>query len=112
MEPFESLVVKAWTKITFTVDKLCSGTFAMNSWDGILPPGLVVIGLYTMLKRGSKTIPIILRNTTGSPISLHKGWKIAHVQACNEVPQPCLKPGVLEYLDELEGKKPTLSVVE
>ena len=34
------------------------------------------------------------------------------MQACNEVPCPQLKLGMLEYLEELENPKPTLSVAE
>ena len=77
VEPFETLVVKARTKITFTAGHLCCSTLAMDSKDGTLPPRLIVTGAYTVLKRGSKTIPIILRNTMGSPIHLRKGQKVA-----------------------------------
>ena len=86
VEPFETLVVKARTKITFTAGCLCCSTLAMDSKDGTLPPRLIVTGAYTVLKRGSKTVPVILCNTTGSPIILRKGQKIAQVQAANEVP--------------------------
>ena len=84
----------------------------MDSKDGTLLPGLVVTGMYMMLRQGSKTVPIMLYNMTRSPIYLRKGQKVAQVQACNEVPHPQLKPGMLEYLEELEGSKPTLSVEE
>ena len=77
VEPFEMLVVKARTKITFTTGCLHCSTLAMDSKDGTLPPGLVVTGAYTVLKRGSKTVPVILRNTMGSPIILKKGQKVA-----------------------------------
>ena len=53
-------------------------------------------------------MPIVLHNTTGLPIHLRKGQKVAWVQAANEVPQPHLKPGTLESLD----LKATLSVEE
>ena len=69
----------------------------MDSRDGTLPLGLVVTA-YTVLRQGSKTIPVVLHNTTGLPIHLRKGQKVAQVQACNEVPCPQLKPGMLEYL--------------
>ena len=65
VEPFETLVVKARTKIAFTAGHLHCSTLAMDSKDGTLPPGLVVTGAYTVLKRGSKTVPVILCNTTG-----------------------------------------------
>ena len=112
VEPFETLVVKARTKIAFTAGRLRCSTLAMDSKDGTLPPGLVVTSAYTVLKRGSKTVPVILRNTTGSPIILRKGQKVARVQAANEVPRPHLKPGTLESLETPEDRKPSLSVEE
>ena len=48
--PFETLVMKARTKITFTAGCLCCSTLAMDSKDGTLPPRLVVTGAYTILK--------------------------------------------------------------
>ena len=77
VKPFKTLVVKARTKITFTAGCLHCSTLAMDLKDGTLPPGLIVTGAYTVLKRGSKTVPVILRNTTGSPILLRKGQKVA-----------------------------------
>ena len=77
VKPFETLVVKARTKITFTAGHLRCSTLAMDSKDGTLPPRLVVTSAYTVLKRGSKTVPVVLRNTTGSPIILKKGQKVA-----------------------------------
>ena len=112
VEPFEMLVVKARTKITFTAGHLCCSTLAMDLKDGTLPPGLIVAGAYTVLKRGSKTVPIILCNTTGLPIILKKGQKVARVQAANEVPCPHLKLGTLESLETPENWKPSLSVEE
>ena len=112
VEPFETLVIKARTKITFTAGCLHCSTLAMDSKDGTLPPGLIVTGAYTVLKRGSKTVPIVLHNTTGSPIHLRKGQKVAQVQATNEVPQPHLKPGTLESLEAPENPKPNVSVEE
>ena len=82
---FETLVVKARTKITFMAGHLCCSTLAMDSKDGTLPPRLIVTGAYTVMKWGSKMVPVVLRNTTGSPIHLRKGQKIAWVQATNEV---------------------------
>ena len=84
----------------------------MDSKDGTLPPRLIVTGAYTVLKRGSKTVPIILCNMTGSPIILKKGQKVARVQAANEVPHPHLKLGTLESLETPENQKPSLSVEE
>ena len=76
-------------------------TLTMDSRDRTLSLGLVVIGAYMVLRRGNKTIPVVLHNMTGSPIHLRKGQKVAQVQACNEVPCPQLKTGMLEYLGEV-----------
>ena len=89
----------------------CS-TLAMDSKGGTLPPGLIVTGAYTVMKRGSKTVPVVLCITMGSPIHLRKGQKVARVQATNEVPQPHLKPGTLESLEVPKNPKPSLSVKE
>ena len=112
VEPFETLVVKARTKITFTTGHLCCSTLAMDLKDGTLPPRLIVTGAYTVLKRGSKTVPVILHNTMGLPIILKKGQKVAQVQAANEVPRLQLRLGTLESLETPENRKPGLSVEE
>ena len=39
VKPFNTLVVKARTKITFTAGRLCCSTLAMDLKDGTLPPG-------------------------------------------------------------------------
>ena len=65
VKPFEMLVVKARTRITFTAGHLCCCTLVMDLKDGTLPPGLIVTSAYTVMKRGSKTVPIVLHNTTG-----------------------------------------------
>ena len=50
VEPFETLAVKARTKITFTAGCLHCAMLAMDTKDGTLPPGLVVMGAYIVLK--------------------------------------------------------------
>ena len=77
VKPFEMFIVKARRKITFTAEHLHCSTLAMDSKDGTLPPGLIVTGAYTVMKRGSKTVPVVLHNTMGSPIHLRKGQKVA-----------------------------------
>ena len=50
VKPFEMLVVKARTKITFMAGHLHCSTLAMDSKDGTLPPGLIVTGAYSYKK--------------------------------------------------------------
>ena len=108
VQPFETLVVKSRTKILFTAGCLHCSTLAMDSKDGTLPLGLVLTSAHTVLKWESKMVPV----TTGSPIHLRKGQKVAQVQATNEVPQPHLKSGTLESLEASENPKPNLSMEE
>ena len=68
-----------------------------------LPNGLEVSTMYTDLKRGSKSIPVVLRNMTGSDITLNKGDKVVWVQTANKMPKTNLHPGTLEALDEEQG---------
>ena len=112
VKPFGTLVVKARRKITFTAGHLHCFTLTMDSKDRTLLPGLIVTSAYTVIKRGSKMVPIVLHNTMGSPIHLRKGQKVARVQATNEVPHPHLKPGTLESLEAPKNPKPSLSVEE
>ena len=86
VKPFKTLIVKARTKIIFTAGHLHCSTLMMDSKDGTLPPGLVLTGAYTVLIQGSKMVPVVLHNMTGSPIHVKKGQKVAQVQATNEVP--------------------------
>ena len=50
VKPFETLVVKARTKITFMAGCLHCSTLTMDSKDGTLPPRLIVTGAYTVMK--------------------------------------------------------------
>ena len=59
--------------------------------------------MYTDLKRGSKSMPVVLRNMTGSDITLNKGDKVAQVQTTNKMPKTNHHPGTLEALDEEQG---------
>ena len=59
--------------------------------------------MYTDLKQGSKSVPVVLRNMTASDITLHKGDKIVQVQTANKMPKTNLHPGTLEALDEEQG---------
>ena len=62
-----------------------------------------VSAVYTDLKRGSKSIPVVLRNMTGSDITLNNGDKVVWVQTTNKMPKTSLCPGTLEALDQEQG---------
>ena len=76
---------------------------SLDAKNNKLPNGLEVSTMYTDLKRGSKSIPVVLRNMTGSDITLNKGDKITWVQTTNKMQKTNLHPGTLEVLHEEQG---------
>ena len=76
---------------------------SLDAKNNKLPNGLKVSIVYTDLKRGSKSIPVVLRNMTGSDITLNKGDKVIWVQTTNKMPKTNLCPGTLEALDGEQG---------
>ena len=70
-----------------------------------LPNGLYVMRTYTELKDGSRSVSTVLRNLTGRPIHLARGWVISRVAAANAVPEAQCSPDLLKKLgDEGEDK--------
>ena len=51
----------------------------LDAKNNKLPNGLEVSAMYTDLKRGSKSVPVVLRNMMGSDITLNKGDKVVWV---------------------------------
>ena len=76
---------------------------SLEAKNNKLPNGLEVSAMYTDLKRGSKSMPVVLRNMMGSDITLNKGDKVAWVQTANKMPKTNLHPSTLEALDEEQG---------
>ena len=100
IQPFETSIVKAKTNTIMTGGRLHVLVHSLDAKNNKLPNGLEVSMTYTDLKRGSKSVPIVLRNMTASNITIHKGAKVAWVQTANKMPKWSLCPGTLEALDE------------
>ena len=103
IQPFETSVVKAKTDTIMTGGRLHVLVHSLDAKNNKLPNGLEVSAVYTDLKRGSKSIPVILRNMRGSDITLNKGDKVVQVQTANKMPKTNLCPSTLEALDEEQG---------
>ena len=76
---------------------------SLDAKNNKLPNRLEVSAMYTDLKRGSKSVPVVLRNMTGSDTTLNKGDKVTWVQATNKMPKTNLHPSTIEALDEEQG---------
>ena len=77
IQPFEISIVKAKTNTIMTGGRLHILVHSLDAKNNKLPNGLEVSAIYTDLKRGSKSVPIVLRNMMASDITLNKGHKIA-----------------------------------
>ena len=103
IQPFETSIVKAKSNTIMTGSRLHLLVHSLDTRNNKLPNGLEVSTMYTDLKRGSKSMPIVLRNMKTSDITLNKGDKIAWLQTANKMPKTNLCPGTLEALDEEQG---------
>ena len=68
--------------------------------DGSLPQGLTVQNTYSELKKGSKNIVVVVRNSTAYPQNLKKKTPVARAVVATMVPDLPVETGQLEELDE------------
>ena len=66
---------------------------ALDAKKNKLPNGLEVSATCTDLKRGSKSVPVVLQNLTASDITIHKVEKVVRVQTTNKMPKQNFCPG-------------------
>ena len=103
IRPLKTSIVKARTDTIMTGGRLHVLVYLLDAKNNKLPNGLDVSAMYTDLKRGSKSVPVVLRNMMGSDITLNKGDKVLWVQTTNKMPKTNLHPCTLEALDEEQG---------
>ena len=88
IRPFKTSIVKARTDTIMNGDRLHVLVHLLDAKNNKLPNGLEVSAMYTDLKRGSKSVPVVLRNMMGSDITLNKGDKVAWVQTLIRCQKP------------------------
>ena len=76
-----------------------------------LPPRLQVLYVFTVWKRGSSKVSIVVQNVSESPIYLKKGIQVTRLVPTTPVP-PSAPALVLERVTALEAIAEPLSVVE
>ena len=72
IQPFETSIVKGKTDTIMTGGRLHVLVHSLEVKNNKLLNGLEVSAVYTDLKRGSKSVPVVLRNMTGSDITLKR----------------------------------------
>ena len=103
IQPFETSIVKAKTDTIMTGGRLHVLVHSLDAKNNKLPNGLEMSTMYIDLKRGSKSVPVVLRNMRGSDITLNKGDKVMWAITANKMPKTNLHPSTLEALDEEQG---------
>ena len=60
---------------------------------------------YAMLKQGSKSVPVLLKNLISQPITIKKGLKMVRCSAGNVIPEKGIRPGTMEHINGMLGVK-------
>ena len=92
---FSSHVIIAHTSETITVM-----TQALCIKDGSPPQDLMVQNAYTELRKGSKNVIMVLRNSLAYPQTLRKKTPIVRAVAVNQVPEPPVQTDLTGVLGE------------
>ena len=103
IDAFSSRIIHARMKTAFTSAKLNVMTQALHADEGPLPQGLTIQNTYTEMHNGSKNVAVIVRNSMTYPQTLKKKIPVARVVAANQVPEPQMRPGIMEVLDKAQG---------
>ena len=109
--PFSTQVIHRKLQLRLTRHKMHVMTMVLSECKGTTPYGLQIQNVYTDLRDGSNSVPVVIKNTTRKFVILNKGIVFAKVVATNEIPTLQLKPSMMEALDEIQGiKRPRMSI--
>ena len=87
IDAFSSQVIHTKTKTAHRGEGINMMTQALRVEDGSLLQGLTVKNVYTELCRGSKTITVVVRNSTIHTQTLRKKTPVARAVAVNQIPE-------------------------
>ena len=102
VDAFSSKIIHARTKTEFTGVRLNVMTQALHAEEGALPSGLMVQNTYTEMHNGSKSVAVMVRNSTAYSQTLKKKIPVARVVAANLVPELQMWPGMIDTLDDAQ----------
>ena len=112
VDAFSSKIIQARMKTAFTGERLNVMTQALCAEKGSLPQGLMVQNTYTKMCNGSRSIAIVVRNSTAYPQTLNKKFPVARVVTANLVPEPQIWPSMIDALDEAQDVQATKMTME
>ena len=100
IDAFPSCVIIAKAGAAHTSKRINVMTQALCVGDGSLPQGLVVQNAYTKLRKGSKNVVVVVRNSMAYPQTLRKKNPVARAVAVTQVPEPPTQTSLTEALEE------------
>ena len=103
---FSSGIIHARVKTAFTGVRLNVMTQALHADEGPLCQSLTIQNAYMEMCSGSKSITILVRNSSAYPQILRRKVLLPRVVAANWVLEPQMKPGMIETLDDAQGIEP------
>ena len=100
LEPFSSHVIPVKTGKAYLGEHINVMVQALQTQDGILPPGLTVQNTYTEFRKGSKKAVVVVQNNTAYQQTLQKKTPVARAAAALPVPEPLKSKGLQEGTNE------------
>ena len=103
IDAFSSHVIHARMGTAHTGEGIKVMTQALHAGDGSLPQGLTLQNTYTEFGTGSKNVTAVVRNSTAYPQTLRKKSPVARLVLAIQVPEPPIRTGVIEALEEAQS---------
>ena len=100
IDAFLSHIIPAKVGTAYTSKRINVVTQALHIGDGSLPQGLMVQNAYTKLRKGSKNIVMVIRNSMAYPQTLRKKTPVARAVVATRVPEQPARTGMVEGVDE------------
>ena len=88
IDAFSSHLITAKASTVHTSERINVMTQALHVKDGSLLWGLMVQNAYTKLKRGSRNVIVVVRNSKAYPQTLRKETPVARAVKVTWVPEP------------------------
>ena len=98
---FSSNVITAKASTAHTSERIDVMTQALHVKDSSLPQGLMVQNVYTELRKGSKNVIMVVRNSMAY-LQMLKKTPVARTVEVTWVPEPLVQTGLMGMMGEAE----------
>ena len=111
IDALSSHIIPVKTGTAYTGERVNVMTQALHTEDGSLPQCLTMQNAYMQLRKGSKNVAVVVRNSMPYPQTLRKKTLAARAVVATRVPRPPVWTGMVEELGRLQcSQMPKLTV--